>query len=147
MKFKVAFEDDVFESTFVKSATVVEAQGEMDAATKFVAEADNGMKGGDTVMVLVGTEQNVVTRHKIACCVRVSYEQQGFAPVISAQTEKTEPEQAGDALLTEEQLDEKYNPDGDGEHPTHTRDCWQRAVLNDETSQGYWQWVRWSLSA
>lgn len=46
-----------------------------------------------------------------------------------------------DRDLSPEQLDDKYNPDGDGQHPTHTRRWWREAVANDETLQGYWQWV------
>ena len=34
--------------------------------------------------------------------------------------------------LTAEQLDDKYNPDGEGQHPEDTR-------------SGYWEWVRHQL--
>lgn len=46
-----------------------------------------------------------------------------------------------DADLTPEQLDCKYNPDGDGEHPTHTRAAWRLEVQNQNTSVGYWDWL------
>lgn len=40
-----------------------------------------------------------------------------------------------------EDLDAKYNPDGDGEHPVLTRRCWRDAVGQEETISGYWEWV------
>lgn len=40
-----------------------------------------------------------------------------------------------------EDLDAKYNPDGDGEHPVLTRQCWRDAVCQEETISGYWEWV------
>jgi hypothetical protein len=46
-----------------------------------------------------------------------------------------------DYLLTPEQLDEKYNPNGGGEHPAFTRDDWRNEVHHEYTLQGYWQWV------
>ena len=46
-----------------------------------------------------------------------------------------------DTDLTAEQLDDKYNPDGDGEHPTHTRSDWRWAGENEDTLVGYWEWV------
>lgn len=52
---------------------------------------------------------------------------------------------ATDRELTPEQLDEKYNPDGVGEHPVFTRALWKKAVADDETFFGYWQWVSWML--
>lgn len=51
-----------------------------------------------------------------------------------------------DACLTEEQLDEIYNPEGDGEHPDFTREDWRQEVANEETLCGYWHqcmtWLR-----
>ena len=44
-------------------------------------------------------------------------------------------------FLTAEQLDDIYNPDGDGEHPTYTRGMWRQAVSQKETLRGYWDWV------
>ena len=43
--------------------------------------------------------------------------------------------------LTADQLDEKYNPDGGGEHPEFRRDLWRDDVANEYTLQGYWAWV------
>lgn len=48
---------------------------------------------------------------------------------------------AEDFSLSAEQLDEKYNPDGDGEHPVHTRRDWRCAVVAEDTITGYWDWV------
>lgn len=50
-----------------------------------------------------------------------------------------------DAALSVEQLDCKYNPDGDGEHPKFTRDLWREAVGEENTSSGYWDWVKHAL--
>lgn len=50
-----------------------------------------------------------------------------------------------EGLLTPEQLDDKWNPDGDGEHPEYTRLDWRNAVSNEETITGYWQWVAWAI--
>lgn len=47
----------------------------------------------------------------------------------------------GDVSLSPEQLDDKYNPDGDGEHPRFTREAWRQAVVQEETLRGYWDWV------
>lgn len=49
--------------------------------------------------------------------------------------------QLEDSTLTADQLDHKYNQDGGGQHPVHTRDDWINAVSNDETLIGYWDWV------
>ena len=43
--------------------------------------------------------------------------------------------------LTADQLDDKYNPEGEGEHPVLTRKNWMYAVANEDTLQGYWDWV------
>jgi hypothetical protein len=47
--------------------------------------------------------------------------------------------------LSAEQLDAKYNPDGDGEHPGYTRRNWRLAVDAEETVTGYWDWVEYQL--
>ena len=39
------------------------------------------------------------------------------------------------------QLDDKYNPEGDGQHPHFTRDQWREAVTREDTLSGYWDWV------
>lgn len=51
-----------------------------------------------------------------------------------------------DKHLTAEQLDAKYNPDGDGEHPWVTRTNWREAVAMEETISGYWDWLAHVLS-
>lgn len=43
--------------------------------------------------------------------------------------------------LCASQLDDKYNPDGDGEHPGYTRRDWRSAVEQADTISGYWVWV------
>lgn len=46
-----------------------------------------------------------------------------------------------DAGLTAEQLDDKYNPKGYGEHPNFPRADWRAMVSEDATLRGYWEWV------
>ena len=50
-----------------------------------------------------------------------------------------------DLNLTAEQLDDKYNQDGDGEHPEVPREEWRCAVDREETLRGYWEWVEAQL--
>lgn len=38
-------------------------------------------------------------------------------------------------------LDDKYNPEGDGEHPVISRQTWREAVAQQETISGYWDWT------
>lgn len=52
-----------------------------------------------------------------------------------------------DRDLTPEQLDDKYNQDGGGQHPKHTRQDWQVAVGLDDTLLGYWAWVHHQLQS
>ena len=47
-----------------------------------------------------------------------------------------------DAELSVEQLDEKYNPDGDGEHYQFTREQWREAVSQNQTASDYWTWLK-----
>lgn len=47
--------------------------------------------------------------------------------------------------LTAEQLDDKYNPEGGGQHPEYTRADWRAAVDNEDTISGYWEWVKHQL--
>jgi hypothetical protein len=47
--------------------------------------------------------------------------------------------------LTADELDGKYNPEGDGQHPEYTRADWRAAVENEDTISGYWEWVRHQL--
>lgn len=44
--------------------------------------------------------------------------------------------------LTAEQLDDRYNFNGDGEHPKYSRASWRDEVFNGNTLCGYWVWVR-----
>lgn len=46
-----------------------------------------------------------------------------------------------DYMLSAEQLDCKYNPDGDGEHPDFKREDWRLEVKQHNTLVGYWDWV------
>lgn len=39
------------------------------------------------------------------------------------------------------ELDCKYNPDGDGEHPVYARWSWRHQVAQQSTISGYWAWV------
>jgi hypothetical protein len=39
------------------------------------------------------------------------------------------------------QLDDKYNPEGDGEHPVFVRETWRREVSDENTISGYWDWA------
>jgi len=48
--------------------------------------------------------------------------------------------------MTADQLDEKYNPDGDGEHPYFPRATWRDEVFNQLTLVGYWDWVVYQIS-
>jgi len=50
-----------------------------------------------------------------------------------------------DQTLTSDQLDDKYNPEGDGEHPYHTRLLWREAVDQRDTLCGYWDWVEYQI--
>lgn len=43
------------------------------------------------------------------------------------------------------QLDCKYSPDGDGEHPGYRRWDWRQTVASDSTLLGYWAWVQAQL--
>lgn len=50
-----------------------------------------------------------------------------------------------DVDLSPEQLDDKYNPEGGGQHPVHTRSEWIQDVANENTLSGYWEWVSHQL--
>lgn len=52
---------------------------------------------------------------------------------------------ASDRDLYSDQLDDKYNPEGDGEHPAFTRRDWRDAVANEDTVTGYWDWVYYKI--
>lgn len=53
----------------------------------------------------------------------------------------------GDHELSAEQLDEKYNPNGDGEHPVFQRMYWRDAVAAENTISGYWDWVAHTITS
>lgn len=50
-----------------------------------------------------------------------------------------------DYVLTAAQLDDKYNPEGDGEHPVFTRWDWAQVVAQRSTLLGYWDWVEYQI--
>lgn len=50
-----------------------------------------------------------------------------------------------DLDLTAEQLDDKYNSDGDGEHPLITREDWRTEVAAHGTINGYWEWLEYRM--
>lgn len=52
-----------------------------------------------------------------------------------------------DLFRTAEQMGDHYNPDGYGEHPVLTRDCWRHEVLERNTISGYWDWMVYELDA
>lgn len=52
-----------------------------------------------------------------------------------------------DLFRNAEQMDDHYNPEGYGEHPVLTRDCWRHEVLERNTISGYWDWVVYELKA
>lgn len=51
-----------------------------------------------------------------------------------------------DKELSADQLDSKYNEDGDGEHPVYTKSGWRESVGAQQTEYGYWSWVVYQLS-
>mgnify|MGYP000929437878 CR=1 FL=1 len=50
-----------------------------------------------------------------------------------------------DKGLNAEQLDSKYNPIGEGEHPFFVRSWWRNDVICEATLMGYWEWVEKSV--
>jgi len=56
-------------------------------------------------------------------------------------------EGTGDFGLTADQLDAKYNPAGNGEHPDYPREAWREEVAADATLLGYWLWVVHQIEA
>jgi hypothetical protein len=49
--------------------------------------------------------------------------------------------------LTQEQIEEKHNPNGGGQHPQYTRSDWKTEVENDGTSNSYWGWVHGEIES
>lgn len=56
------------------------------------------------------------------------------------------PEYAEDLDMSAEQLDDKYNQDGDGEHPVITAEAWRAKVADHGTRQGYWEWLEYRMT-
>lgn len=50
-----------------------------------------------------------------------------------------------DYLLTVDQLEDKYDPDGDGQHPGYPVYNWIQEVKCRVTRAGYWEWVHFKL--
>ena len=50
-----------------------------------------------------------------------------------------------DFQLSAYELDCKYNPEGDGDHPVYTRLDWRQQVAQQATISGYWAWVEHML--
>ena len=47
--------------------------------------------------------------------------------------------------LTAAQFDDKYNPDGVGEHPIFTSPYCHLHVADETTLLGYWEWVEYKI--
>lgn len=50
-----------------------------------------------------------------------------------------------DRGLDADQLDAKYNPDGEGEHPKYSRADWRAEVAAENTISGYWDWCVYKI--
>lgn len=45
-----------------------------------------------------------------------------------------------------EELDDKYNQDGEGEHPKYTRHTWQTYLSSHPNFVlGYWEWIAYMV--
>lgn len=64
------------------------------------------------------------------------------APAVCMSRNNVERDADDDRGLTAAQLDDKYNPDGDGEHPLYLREVWRFDVCERNTLCGYWEWVQ-----
>lgn len=62
------------------------------------------------------------------------------ADLAAARKAQTEVKKA-DRELTADQLSEKYNPEGEGEHFEFTRADWRDEVAEENVLSGYWVWV------
>lgn len=71
----------------------------------------------------------------------------GIGPKQAPSAEELAAPYAGDAGLTGAQLDDRYNQDGDGEHPLFHRAVWIQATSEYETLLGYWDWVSYRLNS
>lgn len=54
---------------------------------------------------------------------------------------------SSDIGLSSDDLDHKYNFDGDGQHPFYKRDDWRAQVAHQQTISGYWEWVAYLLTS
>lgn len=52
-----------------------------------------------------------------------------------------------DASLSQAELDAKYNPEGDGEHPHFTVWDWAQVVAQRSTLSGYWEWLQYKIDS
>lgn len=66
-------------------------------------------------------------------------------PDLVVADEEQEDHPIPDRDLTAVELDDKYNPEWDGEHPAYPRAAWRHEVINRNTISGYWDWVVYQL--
>jgi hypothetical protein len=66
---------------------------------------------------------------------------------VTAVEVKPAPPRHDDADLSADELEQKYNPAGGGEHPDFPREDWQEMVRIEDTLLGYWAWVHHSLTS
>lgn len=51
-----------------------------------------------------------------------------------------------DIDLSAEELEQKYSPQGGGEHPDFPREDWREMIRIEDTLLGYWAWVNHQLT-
>jgi hypothetical protein len=51
-----------------------------------------------------------------------------------------------DVGLSAEELEQKYSPQGGGEHPDFPREDWREMIRIEDTLLGYWAWVNHQLT-
>jgi len=51
-----------------------------------------------------------------------------------------------DVGLSAEELEQKYSPQGGGEHPDFPREDWREMIRIEDTLLGYWAWVNHRLT-
>jgi hypothetical protein len=56
------------------------------------------------------------------------------------------PVRMANAIPSAADLETMWSPSGDGEHPGFPREDWRAAVANDDTIQGYWDWLHHELA-
>jgi hypothetical protein len=70
-----------------------------------------------------------------------------LADVLAPKSPKTELQILDeDRRLDGHALDDKYNEDGDGEHPVYGRAKWRFDVVERNTISGYWDWVQFQIT-